>query len=77
MANVKIYKSRPMHVYASSNHFRNINISDFLSSKSKSRSQSTIFIMRPNNHTDGEMDKAMKAMAISEIADLPKEQVKS
>ena len=34
MANVNIHKSRPLHFYASSNHFRDI-VSSFLSSKSE------------------------------------------
>ena len=43
------YKSCPMHFCASSHHFRDINISNFLSSESRSRSWSTISTLKPYN----------------------------
>ena len=49
MANIKNNKSRPkkMHFCASSKHFRDINISNFWPSKSRTRSRSIIFAMTP------------------------------
>ena len=45
--NNKIYKRCFLHFSASSNRFRCINISNFLPSKSRSRSRSTLFRLTP------------------------------
>ena len=45
MANIKIYKSRSVYFYVSSNLFRDINVFICYLRNSRSRSQSTIFAM--------------------------------
>ena len=47
VANIKICKGSPMHYCASSNRFSHIDVSNFLPSKSRSRSRSKIFAMMP------------------------------